>query len=592
MKKVAGVLCLLLVFIAGALAEQYPQIANVYNRKITSLNGKWKYIIDQGDIGRKRGFWLQERPESRSDLVEYSFETARQLDVPGDWNSQSDELLYYEGKIWYQRDFSFSPDEEKRYFLYFGAANYHTEAYLNGKRLGSHKGGFNPFNFEITSLLQDKNSLVISVDNSRHEEQVPTLVSDWKNFGGITRDVLILEENDSFIRDFSIQLKPGSGNTIEAGIALDRAVETGEVVLEIPELNIREKIRINNSDRGSASFAAGNLLYWSPEHPKTYEVHLSWGGATLSDRIGFRTIQTSGTDILLNGKPVFLRGISIHEENPFTRGRVHAREEARMLLNWARELGCNFVRLAHYPHNEHMIRLADEMGLLVWEEIPVYWDIQWDSPRTLSLASEMLDDLITRDRNRASVIIWSVANETDISEHRNLFLRSLIDQAREKDPYRLISAALLANGENHNSRMKVVNDPFGEYVDIISINHYTGWYGSALPDALKQVDWEVKFDKPFFFSEFGAGALAGYHADSLTRWSEEYQAWYYRETLSMCERIDQLRGMSPWILTDFQSPRRPLGNIQDGFNRKGLISSKGEKKMAFYILQNFYLSKQ
>jgi len=181
-----------------------------------------------------------------------------------------------------------------------------------------------------------------------------------------------------------------------------------------------------------------------------------------------------------------------------------------------------------------------------------------------------------------------MANETDISESRNTFLKKLIDYTKAKDNTRLISAALLVHGDGATKNKRVVDDPFGENADIISVNQYTGWYGKSLPDGLKKLEWEIKFDKPFVFSEFGAGALGGFHADSLTRWSEEYQAWYYRETLNMCERIDQLRGMSPWILVDFQSPRRRLPYYQDGFNRKGLISSEGKKKKAFYILKEYY----
>lgn len=582
--------CIVLLFCIvhlSASAQEFPQITNVYNRNTVSLNGKWKYIIDQAEIGNKRKYWEDRQVENRTELLEYNFHTARQINVPGDWNSQLNELKYYEGKIWYQKSFQFEKKQGKRYFLYFGAANYTTVVYLNGEKLGEHRGGFNPFNFEITDLIQNENSLVVSVDNTREKVQIPTIICDWKNFGGITRDVLIIEEAQSFVQDFYLQLKKGSDNELTFEVKVNGKKGADIVLLKIPELNFQKELNINNN-YGSTQIKVNDLQFWTSESPKLYEVQVHYNNNVLIDKIGFRTIETKGTNILLNKEPLFLKGICLHEENPFTGGRAHSREEARMMLTWAKELGCNFVRLSHYPHNEYIVRLADEMGLLLWEEIPVYWDIDWDNTKTLELAKQMLDDVINRDKNRAAVIIWSVANETEISERRNKFLKDLIDFSRIKDETRLISAALLVHGDGTNENKRVVDDPLGNYTDIISVNQYAGWYGDVLPTFCQKLEWEIKFNKPFIFSEFGAGALGGFHADSLTRWSEEYQEWYYRETLTMCDRIDQLSGISPWILIDFQSPRRTLPNFQDGYNRKGLISSEGKKKKAFFVLKDFY----
>lgn len=589
MKRYVFVIAFILIVMPFILlANEFPQITNVYNRETVSLNGKWKFLIDQAEIGERRKFWRDKQVDDKSELLEYNFETANQLNVPGDWNSQRDDLLYYEGKIWYQKSFPFEKKPEKRYFLYFGAANYYTEVYLNGKKIGEHEGGFNPFNFEITGNLTEQNSLVVSVDNTRKEEQIPTIISDWKNFGGITRDVLIIEENSSFIRDYKIGLKRDSGSDIEIKVWVDGEDLNNEIELQIPELNIEEKISVNKSGIGEKVLKSDDISYWCPENPKLYNLKLLLNDNALTDNVGFRTIEVKGKDILINGKSVFLKGISLHEESPFTHGRTHSAEEARMMIDWVHELGCNYLRLSHYPHNEHIVRLAEKEGIMLWEEIPVYWDIDWDNPKTYKLAEQMLNDVITRDKNRAAVIIWSMANETKISESRNTFLKKLIDFTREKDDSRLISAALFVHGDGESRFSRVVDDPFGKNADVISVNQYTGWYGSALPDVIKNFKLDIKFNKPFIFSEFGAGALGGYHADSLTRWSEEYQEWYYEETLKMCDRIDQLRGLSPWILVDFQSPRRRLPEYQDGFNRKGLISSEGKKKKAFFTLRNYY----
>ncbi|MES1181151.1 MAG: glycoside hydrolase family 2 TIM barrel-domain containing protein [Verrucomicrobiota bacterium] len=326
---------------------------------------------------------------------------------------------------------------------------------------------------------------------------------------------------------------------------------------------------------------------WSPESPALNDVAISGGADRLTDRVGFRTITASGRDILLNGRKVFLRGVAIHEENPLRGGRAWSEDDAKLLLGWVKELGCNFVRLAHYPHNEHMARLADEMGIMVWEEIPVYWTIDWTNAATLANAQQQLNDLISRDQNRASVIVWSAANETPVGEARTKFLKSLVDEARSLDGTRLISAAMEVRGDPHDPNRKIVDDPFGEFTDLCSFNEDVGWY-DGLPDKIDRIHWSIKYDKPVVISEFGADAKRGFHADALTRFSEEYQADVYRHMLPMLEKIPGFSGCTPWILCDFRSPRRLLSGIQDGWNLKGLIGHDGRKKAAFSVLQKIY----
>ncbi len=340
-----------------------------------------------------------------------------------------------------------------------------------------------------------------------------------------------------------------------------------------------------------AEIRSKKIKYWSPGNPILYDVMLKTEEDEITDEIGFRTIDTKGRHILLNDERVFLKGICIHEESPYGDGRANSLDDAVKLLGWAKELGCNYVRLAHYPHNEYMLRMADEMGMMVWEEIPVYWTISWENEATYQNAENQLAEAINRDKNRASIIIWSMANETPNSEARNLFLGRLASKTRQLDPSRLISAALEQSDYLGNPAIKTINDPFAEVVDVLSFNQYIGWY-VGLPDKCSQISWNITQEKPVLISEFGAGAKYGMHGDSLTRWTEEYQDYLYIETLKMIDKIPQIQGFSPWILVDFRSPRRPLPEIQDGWNRKGLISEKGEKKKAFFTLQKYYLNKQ
>jgi beta-glucuronidase len=234
-----------------------------------------------------------------------------------------------------------------------------------------------------------------------------------------------------------------------------------------------------------------------------------------------------------------------------------------------------------------MLRAADRMGLLVWSENPVYWALQFDNPEVLAKAEQQLDEEIGTSRNHASIILWSMANETPATEARTRFIETLAARARSLDSSRLITAALLVRAEGHT---KIVDDPLGKALDVIGINEYIGWYEGS-PETSDVTQWRIDYQKPLIVSEFGGGAKAGLHGGANDRWTEEFQASIYRHQLDMLNRISQLRGMSPWILMDFRSPNRPLVGIQDEFNRKGLISEQGQKKQAFFILQKAYKDK-
>lgn len=588
----------------NALAENNSLIQNVPGSNSVTLNGKWNYIIDPYETGyydyrykpydespnpSNGAFYLDKKQKDKTELIEYSFDKSPTLWVPGDWNSQDSRLLYYEGTVWYRRLFDFKKaSSNNRVFVHFGAANYESDVYLNGKKLGKHIGGFTPFNYEITALLKEEgNSLVVKVDNKRKREAVPTLNTDWWNYGGITRDVTLMEESSTFIQDYLVQLKKGTENEITGYVQLNGSAPKQNVTISIPELKMTANVSTDSAGKAIFTFQPKNLIRWGPGTPKLYQVLLTCNNQKITDKIGFRTIETRGTDIILNGKSIFLRGICIHEENSLRGGRAYSTQDAQMLLNSVKELNCNYVRLAHYPHSENMIRLADEMGILVWEEDPVYWTIQWDNPATLANALQQLSDVISRDKNRASVIIWSMANETPVSEARTTFLKKLAAHAREMDNSRLISAALETHGNPANPNERIVEDPFADFVDIVNFNEYVGWY-DGLPDKCDNITWTIKYNKPVMISEFGGDALQGMHGDILTRFSEEYQEDLFARTEKMLSKIPQFRGVSPWILYDFRSPKRVLPNIQDGWNRKGLISQNGTKKKAFYVLKSFY----
>lgn len=590
MKKTGCFLTAVLVFLT-LQAEMVPQITNIPNRETISLNGTWRAITDlYGTGGGKNGGgfgYASDTPyNDRTRLQEYDYENAPVLRVPGDWNTQREKLYYFEGVMWYRRHFNYNKKNDKRLFLHFEGANYETSVFLNGKPLGTHTGGFTPFTFEITDQVNaGDNSLVVRVDAARRDDGIPTKVCDWWNYGGITRNVSLLETPMNFIHDHYVQLKKNDKSTIEAWVKLDGTDKTEkEVTLTIPELKTTRKAMTDSSGIAKFEFRTKPEL-WSPESPRLYDIKIATDTDTITDEVGFRTLRTEGAKILLNDKEIFCRGINIHEEAPFTGGRAFCKEQDEILLDWAKELGCNFVRLAHYPHNEAMVRAAEKKGLMVWSEIPLYWGIDWDSERTYANAENQLSEMIDRDKNRCNVIIWSIANETAVRDNRMKFLTRLAEKAHSLDNTRLVAAAM-QNREVAPGKM-VVDDPLSEVIDVMSFNEYVGWYDGT-KEKCDTMEWKFRVEKPVIISEYGGCAQSGLHGSSDEFFTEEYQADLYRHQIDMLKRMPGLAGSVPWILMDFRSPRRQLGVVQDDFNRKGLISDQGEKKLAFKVLQQWY----
>ncbi|MEE4143422.1 MAG: glycoside hydrolase family 2 TIM barrel-domain containing protein [Halieaceae bacterium] len=523
-----------------------PLLTNIPNRNIRSLNGNWNVVIDKLGLGERgifgSGYYHNARQQSGMELIEYSFDERLQLKVPGDWNSQQERLFFYDGSVWYQRTFTAQSRRGERYFLHFGGANFTTTVYLNGSALGQHKGGYTPFDFEVTERLKDgDNDLVVRVDNTLDQSSVPTMRTDWWQYGGITRDANLVTVPDTFVRQFHVWLaEPGSSDIRGWALVEGAAAGTG-VTLTIDELNVSATASTDASGRAEFRVSANPRL-WSPDDPFLYDVSVSVEDDTSTDRVGFRTVRREGGQILLNGKPIFLRGISMHEETVLGEGVATARADAEASFALARQLGANFVRLAHYPHNEHTVRLADELGLMLWSEIPVYWAIDWRNEETQQLANNMMSGMVQRDLNRAAVVIWSLGNETPVSEARTAFMASEAATVRALDHSgRLLAAALIGNPESElrevagdvmvallkdadvslQDKAKLVvfigrelvdsmladekpgadtgattgeanpaaadadqilielDDPLGDIVDVVGYNEYFGWYYSA-----------------------------------------------------------------------------------------------------------------
>lgn len=574
----------------GSFAQTAMQ--NVFGRNGVSLNGKWDVLIDPTNIGEWRQVWKEPIPEKKTDFFEYSFDGGPRLYVPGDFNTQMQELTYMEGTVWYRRIFNHKAKSANRFFIHFGAVNYIANVYLNGEYLGSHEGGFTPFQFEITDKLQEgENVLVVGANNERKKDGLPGLGYDWFNYGGITRDVTLIETPGSMIEDYFIQLQKGTTGQIAGWVKIDGPQASQKVTVLIPELGIEHITWSNEEGLAEVGFKSSFEL-WSPDNPKLYDVIIVSETDTIADQIGFRTIEVRGTEIFLNGQKIFLKGVNIHEEAPLRGAKAFSEADALTLLTWARELGCNLVRLSHYPHNEHMVRMAERMGLMVWSELPIYQHIEFSAPGMQEKMNLMYKEMVKRDRNRCAVIIWCLSNETyHFTPNRDQAHMELLEVARSLDSTRLITVVINTQGYNDNTFN--VWDPLYEHFDFISLNEYIGWYipWQGQPGDTK---WNlVCDDKPVVISEFGGEALYGSSygpGDEAAWWTEEYLEQIYKDQVEMFSTVPNLAGVIPWLLVDYRSMGRLHPVYQSGWNRKGLLSNRGERKRAWYIIKEYFES--
>ena len=638
----------------GREAPVYPSsdhlIGWIDSRQIQSLNGEWSYIVDPMNNGLPESSFFGGFPKNKiqktgMELIEYNFETASKIQIPGAWNAIDERLFFYRGPVWLYKKFNYSPKKEALTHLYIEGSNFTTKIFLNGSIIGEFEGGYVPFNFNISKYLKEgENILLVQTDNTLDESSVPTQKTDWWPWGGIVGDVYVVETPKQFIQNAYLQLNPDDFSAVLFKLEMNKESSGHIIKLEIPELQFTAEYKTNSLGAISENIKINPQL-WSPLSPKLYEVKISSEAETISDKIGFRSIQTKGQKIYLNNSEIQFKGIAMHSEPIGIPGPAFSKEHFQKLLLTAKDLNINFIRAAHYPYTRHLAKVADQLGLMLWEEVPVYWNIDWDNSNTLNIAKNQITRLVQRDQNRASVVVWSVANETPLSSSRMRFLKTLLDEIEINDSSRLSTAALLSGSEEQFRSLVLVlalqgsksqwvtpkekaifqlildqanipidselsfslsiDDPLGESVDLISYNEYFGWYYVTFftdqmkisEGTLRKLMFEVmpdikissSFDKPIHISEFGAGAKYGNHTNKI--WSEEYQAKLYKHQLEMLSNNPQIQGISPWVFKDFRAMLRPLPGIQDFYNRKGLIDENGNKKEAFDVLADFYENK-
>ena len=573
----------------------YPQ-SNPY-RQVIDLSGFWELRFDPEDQGRQAD-WAN------------GFTGSRPVAVPASWNDQFAEWRDYLGQTWYQTRFDLPwgwDPVRQRIGLRFGSVNYLAEVWLNGARLGEHEGGHLPFSFDLTPHVQpEHNLLVVRVEGELAPDRVPPgnvppdpkhmFLDQSQNFPpasfdffpycGLHRPVLLTATPPEAITDLTVVTDLPGQVHIRVNLT---GVDTATARFSLNGTTIQAETRIA-SDTAEVVLDVSDAVWWSPDSPHLYNltVELRRRG-TAYDRytlpIGIREIKIESDALLLNGQPVYLQGFGRHEDFPVTgRGYLPAvivKDYA--LMKW---VGANSFRTAHYPYSEQMIDLADRLGFLVIDETPAVglFFAEEGLERRLQLCRQYISELVARDKNHPSVIMWSLANEPHSTPPAaKPFFRNLYDLCKSLDPTR--PATLV-------SYIGVAEESF-EFCDLMCLNRYYGWYTESgrLDAGCANLEAEIeamyaKFRKPFILTEYGADTLPGHHAQPPDMFSEEYQADMLEQYSKVLRSKPYVVGEHVWNMCDFQTSQgvRRVGSL----NLKGVFTRERRPKLAAHRLRKIW----
>jgi beta-glucuronidase len=578
----------LAVFVARAFLRPCPDYESLSRIP-------WEPVHNLKDTDTRQRLWLDSR--------DWEFRLEREktwqagMSVPACWNAIKG-LENFEGRAFYRKRFlvplSF---REKSVFLIFRGVSYRARILLNGKEVGIHEGGYTQFQFDVGKILNpgQENILELEVDNRLGMKTLPGRIKGWKHVGGIYREVYLEARPEIHFRDLVIRARPaGAGDGGMAWIRWsisDREKSRNILCRFIFRDDAGELIRDPvNTREEELAVSFDSIRPWSPDTPFLYAAEAElWkelnSGEELLDRVlvifGFKRIEVRGRKIFLNGRPFKVRGVSRHEDAPGyfkTQPAWVIKNDLRMIKG----LGANTLRLGHYPGHPYLLDLCDRYGLLVWEELPAWGGVSSDyaDEDVLALGRSQIEEMIQRDKNHVCVGFWGVADEicTDTDAGAR-FVRDMVGAARELDPSRLVSAA-----SDRYERDKSI--PF---LDVAAFNAYHGWYkgrAEGFRDEIQKLSRAFP-DKPVLYSEYGAGAQAGWHGASGDIYTEENQARVLMKAGRIIELDEDCAGGIIWLFSDFQDEMR-IFNPKPFFNQKGLVNYHRDKKLAYEIVKKMY----
>ena len=556
-------------------------------REVKSLNGGWRFCTDPADIGAANG-WEKTLPTSQT------------VAIPSLWNNEIG-LLGYEGAAWYQKQF-YTNGGTLRFV--FESVMTLADVWLDGKKLGSHYGGFTKFDFIVCDVAAGEHTLTVRADNRFDEHSIPQRRVDWYNYGGVARDVSVETlggicilsnhveytlSDDLASAEVRAVLELYNADNAEKTAPLSVKVGDTEILSQSVTLAARETRRVTGEWR-----KLENLSLWEMESPVLYSIVATTDTDDLCDRMGFRKIEVKDQKILLNGKQVELRGVNRHEDHPCF-GFAFPPQLMKRDLDIMFDLGCNTVRGSHYPNSQAFVDLLDERGMLFWSEIPI-WGCGFSEealgdPIVVSRGLEMHREMVKDYYNHPCIIIWGMHNEIK-SETQNAYemTKCYAEYLRAEGGNRLLTHA-----SNHP-----MEDICFEFSDIISLNMYYGWYDQQKVGGAP--DWEGFLEnfrarraelgmsyKPVIFSEFGAGALYGYHnAFDSVLWSEEYQEQVLAHCLNLFHRDPMVGGFYVWQFCNIRTSPMMGRDRARGFNNKGILDEYRNPKTSYFKVRDLY----
>lgn len=550
-------------------------------RKCISLDGAWVFTTDPDKTGKEKGY--------QKDIPE-----AKTVFVPGVWNSELG-LLEYEGVCWYQKDF-YTEGGTLRFV--FGSVMSDAEIYLDGELIATHYGAFCEFDAIVSGVCSGKHRLCVRADNTIDEKSVPQRMVDWYNYGGIARSVTV--ETLSGICILSNRLEytlDASLTSADARLCLevynaDSTSVNTSLTAEIDGITLfTDTLTLDGGEKREITgeiVKIPDVRLWNIGAPELYTLKINTDTDDLYDRIGFRSICVKKGEVLLNGKPIEIRGVNRHDDHP---DWGFAFPEGLMIrdVDIIKNLGCNAVR-SHYPNPHAFLDLLDENGIMFWSEIPIWgngFSIEaLADPVILARTMQMHRDMVKCYYNHPCITVWGLHNE----------IRSGSDEAYEMS--KLFYTYLKQNGGDrivtYASSRPMIDICF-EFCDMICLNMYFGWYDgdkkswdTFLEEFSERRDSLGMSDKPVIFSEFGYAALYGVHTFDNIKWSEEYQAQMLGYCLEAFHKHPMVRGFYIWQLCDMRtSPELGLNRAR-GFNNKGLLNEYRKPKAAYFKVKELY----
>ena len=579
------------------------------SRNVIDLNGIWRFKLDKGN-----GFSEKWYESSLKDTMEMA--------VPSSYNDlvEAEEVRDHVGWVWYERNFTIHKNLlDERIVLRFGSATHEAKVYLNGKFLVEHKGGFTPFEAEINELLvSGENRLTVAVNNIIDETTLPVgmlketevngkkvmknLVNfDFFNYAGIHRPVKIYTTPKTYVKDVTIV------TNFEDSIGyVDYDIKfVGEADVNISIIDEDNNV-VATSNGSDGQVTIKDIKLWEPMKAYLYKlkVDLVKDDAlidTYIEQFGVRTVEVKDGKFLINNKPFYFKGFGKHEDS-HVNGRGFNEALNVKDFNLMKWIGANSFRTAHYPYSEEIMRLADREGIVIIDETPavglhlnfmatgglfgggVKRDT-WKEIGTKEAHEQILRELVERDKNHPSVVMWSVANEPDSdSEGAKEYFEPLIKLTKELDPQKrpvTVVTYLMSTPD----RCKV-----GDIVDVLCLNRYYGWYvaGGDLKEAKRMLQeelngWEERCpNKPIMFTEYGADTVAGMHDTVPVMFTEEYQVEYYKANHEVVDKCKNFVGEQVWNFADFATSQ---GIIRVQGNKKGIFTRERKPKMIAHSLR-------